>query len=222
MRISQTLVWTPTSFSIVFFSSLFVSLSYLILFEVFKHSFGRRMGNSKWLVDRDVNSEHVMGLTLYEANSLWATVNWTQFLTRRTSWGRTHYGVKPLDSTSTTVWFTGAETSLWSNGGERTKLTVGLPRCNMNWKVDFKRKQCCDGKKPHWNALPTGITRDISKLVCEVRRTDKCSFISIFALILKPLVQIPLIVSAKYFCRRNLRIPRDIYMDQNLFPHRLI
>ena len=63
-------MWTPTSFSIVFFSSLFVSLSYLIIFEAFKHSFGRRMGNSKWLVDRDVNSEHVMGLTLYEANSL--------------------------------------------------------------------------------------------------------------------------------------------------------
>ena len=191
-----------------------------------------------------------MGLTLYEANSLWATVNWTQFLTRRTSWGRTHYGVKPLDSTSTAVWFTGAETSLWSNGGERTKLTVGLPRCNMNWKVDFKRKQCCDGKKPNWNALPTGITRDISKLVCEVRRTDKCSFTSIFALILKPLIQIPLIVSVKYFCRRNLSPkafldhqngrkdsqtiwsswsfddviaePRDIYMDQSLFLHRLI
>ena len=172
------------------------------------------MGNSKWLVDGDVNSEHVMGLTLYEANSLWATVNWTQFLTRRTSWGRTHYGVKPLDSTSTPVWFTGAETSLWSNGGERTKLTVGLPRCNMNWKVDFKRKQCCDGKKPNWNALPTGITRDISKLVCEVRRTDKCSFTSIFALILKPLVQIPLIVSAKYFCRRNLS-PKAFLDHQN-------
>ena len=155
-----------------------------------------------------------MRLTLYEANSLWATVNWTQFLTRRTSWGRTHYGVKPLDSTSTAVWFTGAETSLWSNGGERTKLTVGLPRCNMNWKVDFKRKQCCDGKKPNWNALPTGITRDISKLVCEVRRTDKCSFTSIFALILKPLVQIPLIVSVKYFCRRNLS-PKAFLDHQN-------
>lgn len=63
-------MWTPTSFSIVIFSSLFVSLSYLILFEAFKHSLGRRMGNSKWLVDGDVNSEHVMGLTLYEANSL--------------------------------------------------------------------------------------------------------------------------------------------------------
>lgn len=155
-----------------------------------------------------------MGQTLYQANSLWATMNWTQFLTRWTSWGRTHYGVKPLDSTSTTVWFTGAETSLGSNGRERTKLTVGLPRCNMNWKVDFKRKQCCDDRKPNWNALPTGITRDISKLVCEVRSTDKCSFTSIFALILKPLVQIPLIVSIKYFCRRNLS-PKAFLDHQN-------
>ena len=70
--------------------------------------------------------------------------------------------------------------------------------------VNLKRKPHCDGRKPNWNPLPTGITRDLSKLVCEVRRTDKCSFISIFALILKPLVHIPSMVSVKYSCRRNL------------------
>lgn len=128
----------------------------------------------------------------------------SQFFTEWTSWGRTHYGVKPLDYALTTVWFTGAEPSLWSDGGKRTKLTVGLLRCNTTWQVDFKRKQCYDGKKPNWNTLPTGITRDRSKLVCEVRRTDKCSFTSPFALILKPLVHIPSMVSVKYFCRRNL------------------
>ena len=145
-----------------------------------------------------------MGLTLYEANSLWATMNLTRFLRGRTSWGELTKGVKPLDSASTTLWFTGAETSLWSNAGGKTKLTVGLPRCNRNWKMYFKRKQCCDGKKPNWNALPTRIIRDLGKLVCEVRCTDKCSFTSTFALILKPLVHIPSMVSVKYFCRRNV------------------
>ena len=34
-----------------------------------------------------VSSEHFMGLTLCEANSLWATMKCTRFLTGRISWG---------------------------------------------------------------------------------------------------------------------------------------
>ena len=47
------------------------------------------------------------------------------------------------------------------------------------------------------------ILRDINKLVCEVRRSENCSFISIFTLILKPLLaQITSLFSEKYLCSK--------------------
>ena len=50
----------------------------------------------------------------------------------------------------------------------------------------------------------TDISLDLSLKIVR-RSTDKCSFISIFALILKLLLKITLTFSVKYFCRRNLR-----------------
>ena len=61
-------------------------------------------------------------------------------------------------------------------------INLGFPRCETNSKLDFRgKRQGFDGKKPNWNALWRNISRDISKLVCEVRRTENCSCISIFA-----------------------------------------
>ena len=58
---------------------------------------------------------------------------------------------------------------------------------------------------------PRPATRDprlLVKLVCEVRRSDKCSSISIFAVIyLKLLVQIDSLFSVKY-CRRRKKSPQ--------------
>ena len=70
-----------------------------------------------------------------------------------------------------------------------------------------------DPRPRHWTRDrdfgPT--TRDprlLVKLVCEVRRSDKCSSISIFAVIyLKLLVQIDSLFSVKY-CRRRKKSPQ--------------
>ena len=56
-------------------------------------------------------------------------------------------------------------------------INLGFPRWKTNSKLDFRgKRQGFDGKKPNWNALWRNISRDIlSKLVCEVRRTENCS-----------------------------------------------
>ena len=66
---------------------------------------------------------------------------------------------------------------------------IGFLRWKVNSKLDFREKrQSFDGKKQNWDTMRRNISRDINKLVCEVRRTENCSFISIFTLILKPLL----------------------------------
>ena len=54
---------------------------------------------------------------------------------------------------------------------------------NSKVQISFKEKQGFDDKKPNWNALRTNKHIPQPTSACEVRRTEKCSFISIFALI---------------------------------------
>ena len=53
---------------------------------------------------------------------------------------------------------------------------------NSKVQISFKEKQGFDDKKPNWNVLRTNKHIPQRKSACEVRRTEKCSFISIFAL----------------------------------------
>ena len=84
----------------------------------------------------------------------------------------------------------GAETSHWSIGGENARLIMSLLRRNINSKVDFREELS--------KVLKTkSRTVDRRKL----RRTGKCSFISIFPLVFKLMTQIASMFSVKYVCR---------------------
>ena len=54
---------------------------------------------------------------------------------------------------------------------------------NSKVQISFKEKQGFDDKKPNWNVLRTNKHIPQPTSACEVRRTEKCSFISTFALI---------------------------------------
>ena len=69
----------------------------------------------------------------------------------------------------------------------------------LNCKLDFREKvQSFHCKKANWNALWATFLSDLNKLVCEVRCSDHCLFISTFARILKLLAQIASLFSIKY------------------------
>ena len=86
----------------------------------------------------------------------------------------------------------GAETSLWSIGGENARLILSLLRRNINSKVDFREKL-------------SKVLRIKSRTVDrrKLRRTGKCYFISIFPLVVKLMTQIASMFSVKYVCRLN-------------------
>ena len=93
------------------------------------------------------------------------------------------------------------QSKLWSISRENAKLNLGFPWCRMNCKLD-SRTRISTIKKPSWNALWRNILRDLTKLICEVRRThNNCSFNSIFAciLIIEAAGQVDAIFSVKYF-----------------------
>ena len=91
-----------------------------------------------------------------------------------------------------------------SAGKEPIHYIVGLPRCNMNSKIQIlgKSKVLTEKSLTESHFRQTNISRDLLS-VCEVRRSDKC-----FAVIyLKLLVQIDSLFSVKY-CRRRKKSPQ--------------
>ena len=91
----------------------------------------------------------------------------------------------------------------------KNQFILGLPRCNMNSKIQIlgKSKVFTEKSQTESHFRQTNISRDLLS-VCEVRRSDKCSSISIFAVIyLKLLVQIDSLFSLKY-CRRRKKSPQ--------------
>ena len=86
----------------------------------------------------------------------------------------------------------------------KNQLTVGLPLCNMNSKVQILGKSEVFSGRTETHFRQTNISRDLLS-VCEVRRSDKCSSISIFAVIyLKLLFQIDSLLPSKEIAKTFL------------------